>query len=356
VLLSAWYVVLQRVLQLVVLRLRSREFKELEIVVLRHEMAILRRRTRQRSMTTADRVFLAATSRLLPRPLWNAFFVKPATLLDWHRRLVARRWTYRRRPGRRPMSREVRELILRIARENPRWGYQRIVGELKGLSVAVSATTVRNVLRRALLGPAGGRPGPSWRQFLQAQARSLIAVDFFTVDTIWLQRLYVLFFIEVGSRRVHFAGCTAHPDQEWVTQHARQVAWLLAERAEPVRWLIRDRDHKFTRSFDDVFKGAGIRIVRTPIQAPQANAIAERFVRTVRSECLDWLLILSAGHLAGILTVYIDHYNRHRPHRSLDLTPPNGPSANDDRAHQDNLLVVQRDRLGGLVHEYERVA
>ena len=209
-LLSAWYVVLQRVLQLVVLRLHSREFKELEIVVLRHEMAILRRRTCRPSMTTADRVFLTATSRLLPRPIWNAFFVKPATLLDWHRRLVARRWTYRRRPGRRPMSREVRELILRIARENPRWGYLRIVGELKGLGVAVSATTVRNVVRRALLGPAGGRSGPSWRQFLQAQARSLIAVDFFTVDTIWLQRLYVLFFIEVGSRRVHFAGCTAH--------------------------------------------------------------------------------------------------------------------------------------------------
>lgn len=261
-LLSSWYVVLQRVLQLVVLRLRSREFKELEIVVLRHEMAILRRRTGRPSLTTADRVFLAATSRLLPRPIWNAFFVKPATLLDWHRRLVARRWTYRRRTGRRPMSREVRQLILRIARENPRWGYQRIVGELKGLGVAVSATTVRNVLRRALLGPAGGRPGPSWRQFLQTQARSLIAVDFFTVDTIWLQRLYVLFFIEIGSRRVHFAGCTAHPGQEWVTQRARQVAWTVSERAEPIRRLIRDRDHKFTRSFDDVFGGAGIRIVR----------------------------------------------------------------------------------------------
>ena len=355
-LLSAWYVVLQRVLQLVVLRLRSREFKELEIVVLRHEMAILRRRTCRPSMTTADRVFLAAASRLLPRPLWNAFLVKPATLLDWHRRLVARRWTYRRRPGRKPVSREVRELILRIARENPRWGYKRIVGELKGLGVAVSATSVRNVLRRARLGPAGGRPGPSWRQFLQAQARSLIAVDFFTVDTIWLQRLYVMFFIEVGSRRVHFAGCTAHPDQGWVTQHARQVAWTLSERAEPVRWLIRDRDHKFTRSFDAVFQGAAIRIVRTPIQAPQANAIAERFVRTVRSECLDWLLILSAGHLERILTVHIDHYNRHRPHRSLDLTPPNGLSAKDDRRHQDYQHVVQRDRLGGLVREYERVA
>ena len=202
-LLSAWYVVLQRVLQLVVLRLRSRKFKELEIVVLRHEMAILRRRTWRPSMTTADRVFLAATSRLLPRPLWNAFFVKPATLLDWHRRLVVRRWTYQRRPGRRPMSREVRELILRIARENPRWGYKRIVGELKGLGVAVSATTVRNVLRRVPLGPAGGRPGPSWRQFLQAQARSLIAVDFFTVDTIWLQRLYYC------SSKSAVAGCTS---------------------------------------------------------------------------------------------------------------------------------------------------
>jgi len=356
VLLFAWYLVLQRVLQLVVLRFRSREFKELEIVVLRHEMAILRRRTCRPSLMTGDRVFLAATSRLLPRPLWNAFLVKPATLLDWHRRLVARRWTYRRRRGRRPMSSEVRELILRIARENPRWGYLRILGELKGLGVAVSATTVRNVLRSALLGPAGGRPGPSWRQFLQAQARSLIAVDFFTVDTIWLQRLYVLFFIEVGSRRVHFAGYTAHPDQEWVTQQARQVVWAVSERAEPVRWLIRDRDHKFTRSFDDVFGGAGIRIVRTPIQAPQANAIAERFVRTVRAECLDWLLMLSAGQLERILTVYIDHYNRHRPHRSLDLTPPNGPRANDDRAHTDNRIVVQCERLGGLVHEYERAA
>jgi putative transposase len=232
----------------------------------------------------------------------------------------------------------------------------RRLGELKGLGVAVSATTIRNVLRRALLGPTGGRPGPSWRQFPQAQAKSLIAVDFFTVDTIWLQRLYVLFFIEVGSRRVHFAGCTAHPDQEWVTQQARQVAWTVSERAEPVRRLIRDRDRKFTRSFDDVFGGAGIRIVRTPIQAPRANAIAERFVRTVRSECLDWLLILSAGHLERILTVYIDHYNRHRPHRSLDLTPPNGPSANDDRAHPHKLMMVQRDRLGGLVHEYERAA
>ena len=164
-----------------------------------------------------DRVFLAASSRLLPRSFWTVFLVKPATLLEWHRRLVARRWTYRRRAGRKPTRREVRQLILRIARENPRWGYQRIVGEMKGLGVVVSATTVRNVLREEHVGPAGRRSGPSWRQFLQSQAKSLIAVDFFTVDTVWLRRLYVLFFIEAATRRVHFAGCTAHPDGAWVT-------------------------------------------------------------------------------------------------------------------------------------------
>src|SRR5215470_8786339 len=146
----------------------------------------------------ADPVFLAAASRLLPRPIWTSFLVKPATLLDWHRRLVAKRWTCRRRTGRRPISREARELILRLARENPRWGYQRIVGELKGLGVVVSATTVKKVLREEQLGPAGKRTGPSWREFLRVQAKSIIAVDFFTVDTVWLQRLYELFFIEAA--------------------------------------------------------------------------------------------------------------------------------------------------------------
>jgi hypothetical protein len=196
---------------------------------------------------------------------------KPATVLEWHRRLVAKRWTYRRRVGRRPIGREIRELIVRLAQENPRWGYQRIVGELKGLGVLVSATTVRKVLRAAHLGPAGTRPGSSWRDFLRAHARSVIAVDFFTVDTIWLRRLYVLFFIEVASRRVHLAGCTSHPDEEWVTQKAWQLAWMLAERPEPLRLLIRDNDRKFTRRFDDVFQAIGIRVARTPIQAPQAK-------------------------------------------------------------------------------------
>ena len=204
----------------------------------------------------ADRSFLTAASRLLPRIRWSSFLVTPTTLLGWHRRLVANRWTYPRRAGRPPIGREVRAVIIRLARENPRWGYQRIVGELKGLGVIVSATTVRKILHEHQLGPAGTRRGPSWREFLRAQAHSLMAVDFFTVDTVWLQRLYVLFFIEVGSRRVHLAGCTAHPDGEWVTQQARQVAWALAEREQPVRFLIRDHDGKFHEQLRCGLRGA----------------------------------------------------------------------------------------------------
>jgi hypothetical protein len=216
--------VVRCVLQLVFLRPRSQDFKELEIVVLRHELSVLRRQTRRPQLTMTDRIFLAAASRLLPRSRWRSFLVTPATLLRWHRRLVARRWTYSNRNGRPPIGDEIRELVLRLARENPRWGYQRIAGELNGLGMIISATTVRKILRRAGLGPAGQRPGLSWRAFLRGQAASLLAVDFFTVETISLQRLYVLFFIELDSRRVHLVGCTANPTGAWVTQQARQFA------------------------------------------------------------------------------------------------------------------------------------
>jgi transposase InsO family protein len=183
-----------------------------------------------------------------------------------------------------------------------------------------------------------------------------MAVDFFPVDTVWLQRLYVLFFIEIGSRRVHLAGCAAHPDAEWVTQQARQVAWTFAERAEPVRFLIRDHDRNFTRSFDAVFEAENIGIVRTLIQVPEANGIAERFVRTARSECLDWLLILNARHLERALTVFVDHYKGWRPHRSLDLAPPNGRTSAAPWTGTQPISLKRRDRLGGLLHEYERAA
>jgi transposase InsO family protein len=353
---SLCYLVFRCVLQLVALRPRSEDFKELEIVVLRHELSVLRRQTRRPQLTTTDRVFLAAASQLLPRSSWRSFLVTPATLLRWHRRLVARRWTYGGRSGRPPIGGEISVLVLRLARENPRWGYQRIVGELHGLGITVSATTVRKILRLAGLGPAGQRAGLSWRAFLRAQAKSMLAVDFFTVETVSLQRLYVLSFIELASRRVHLAGCTANPTGDWVTQQARQIAWTLRERSTPLRFLIRDRDSKFTHDFDTVFRSEGIEIIRTPVRAPKANAIAERFVRTVRSECLDWLLIVNRRHLERVLRVYVDHYNNHRPHRSLNLAPPDPTARNVAVLHPSAAVVERRDRLGGLLHEYSLAA
>jgi putative transposase len=331
---SFWYVLVGRLLQLAALRFRSQEFKELEIVVLRHELAVLRRQAGRPELGTADRVFLAAASRLLPRTSWCSFVVSPTTLLRWHRRLVAKRWTYPGRVGRPPIGGEIRELVLRLARENPRWGYQRIAGELRGLGFAVAATTVRKLLREAGLGPAGERVGLSWRQFLRTQAQSMLAVDFFTVETVGLQRLYVLFVIELGSRRVHLAGCTPNPDCAWVTQQARQLAWTSTERSPRPRFLIRDRDSKFTRDFDTVFRSEGIEIIQTPVRSPKANAIAERFVRTVRSECLDWLLILNRRHLERVLRVFVHHYNGHRPHRSLGLAPPEPQQPNTPGSHR----------------------
>jgi transposase InsO family protein len=345
--------VLRRVLQLAAWRFRSNDLKELEIVVLRQEVAILRRRTRRPAMTWSDRLFLAAASRLLPRARWRSFIITPGTLLRWHRCLVAKRWTYARRAGRPPIRREIRALVVRFARDNPRWGYQRIVGELKGLGMVVSATTVRTWLRAASLGPAGMRGGMTWREFVRAHRRSMLAVDFFTVETIWLQRLYVLLFIELRSRCVHVAGCTPTPSALWVTQQARQLTWTLAERPESFRFLIRDRDQKFTDSFDEVFRGSGIAIVRTPFRAPQANGVAERFVRTVRSECLDRLLILNTQHLERVLDVFVEHYNGHRPPRALALTPPRPARPPMVPATEwGEARVQRRDRLGGVVHEY----
>jgi transposase InsO family protein len=352
---SLCYLAFRCVLRLVLLCPRSTEFKELEIVVLRHQLAVLRRQTGRPQLTTTDRVFLAAASRLLPRSRWKSFLVTPNTLLRWHRRLVARRWRYASRRGRPQIGGEIHELVLRFARENPRWGYQRIVGELSGLGLVVSATTVKKILREAGLGPVGSRAGLSWRAFLRAHAQSMLAVDFFTVETISLQRLYVLFFIELGSRRVHLAGCTANPTGPWVTQQTRHFTWTLLARPRAFRFLIRDRDGKFTRDFDAVFASEGIRIIKSPVRAPKANAIAERFVRTIRAECLDWLLIVNRRHLERVLRVFARHYNSHRPHRSLDLNPPDPLARQLPVLYSPTAVVERRDRLGGLIHEY-RVA
>jgi transposase InsO family protein len=302
-------------------------------------------------------MFLAAASRLQGRASRPSLFVRPDTLLGWHRRLVRRRWTYaRRRPGRPPVSEEIRALVLRLARENPRWGYQRIVGELAGVGVGVSATTVAKVLRHAGVSPAGARSQLSWREFLRAHAESISACDFFTVDTLWLGRLYVLFFLELSSRRVRFAGCTANPDGRWVAQQARQLAWSLPERATPARFLIHDRDSLFGRSFDDVFRSEGLEIIRTPCRAPQANAFAERWVGTIRRDCLDWLLISSRRQLERVLRVYVDHYNTHRPHRALGLTPPMPGQRLRPVGSNAPAPLHRHDRLGGLIHEYALAA
>jgi transposase InsO family protein len=248
---------------------------------------------------------------------------------------------------------DIQQLIIRLAKENPRWGYQRIQGELQQLGVQVSATTIRTMLRRHGLDPAPRRVATTWRAFLRQQAAGIMACDFFTVDTVWLRRLYVLFFIELSSRRVHLAGATAHPDGAWVTQQARN---LLMGEHRPLQFLIRDRDAKFSRAFDDVFRSEGIEVPITPVRAPNANAYAERWIRTVRAECLDWLLIIGRGHLEQVLRVYIEHYNAHRPHRALGLQPPD-PAVGPALSSKDQLAQVhRRDLLGGLVHEYRRAA
>jgi len=271
-----------------------------------------------------DRLVLATLSRLLPRERWPIFLVTPATLMRWHRDLVQRRWTYppTGRSKRRCLHPDVVELVLRLARENPRWGYLRIVGECRKLDIRISATSVRTILRRHHLGPAPRRRGPTWTEFLRAQAAGTLACDFLTVETIGLTRLYVLFVIELDRRRVHLAGITAHPTGMWVAQAARNLLMDLDEHAHRFRFLVRDRDAKFTNSFDTAFKAAGIEIIKIPPQAPRANAFAERWVRTVRTECLDWILICSHGHLLRVLTAYLAHYNTARPHRGIDLDVP----------------------------------
>jgi transposase InsO family protein len=301
---------------------------------------------------------LAWLAKLLPRDRWRAFLVTPATLLRWHRELVARRWTYPATGrGQRGLHEATVELVLSLARENPRWGYLRIVGEMRKLGVRVSATSVRTILRRHGLGPAPRRGGPSWVDFLRAQAAGTVATDFFTVDTVGLTRLYVLFFIEVERRRVHLAGITAHPDGAWVTQQARNLLMGLGERAEGFRFLIRDRDTKFSGCFDSVFTGAGVTVVKTPPRAPRANAYAERWVRTVRTECVDWVLIVNQAHLHRVLSAYLAHYNTARPHRSLNLEVPVPVSvAEADRARAADGAIERVDVLGGLIHEYRRAA
>lgn len=344
------YFVARNLFALVWLLARPRPSKELEVLVLRHELAILRRQAPRAKLTRADRALLAMLSRSLPRAAWVAFSFKPETLFRWHRQLIARRWTYaHRRPGRPPLKRSLRELILRLAGENPHWGYKRIVGELKCLGIPVSATSVRKVLLEAGLQPAPQRTHSTWRAFLRAQAASMLACDFLTVETALLQRIYVLFFISLATRRIEYVACSSNPDGRWVAQQARNLVMQLDDE-QTFRFLIHDRDTKFSHAFDEIFRTEGIRVIRTPVQAPNANAFAERWVRTVRTDCLDRILILGRRHLEHVLRVYRRHYNEHRPHRALQLLPPCG---RDPTPRTEPAGLRRRDLLGGLIHEYD---
>ncbi|MEV4354206.1 integrase core domain-containing protein [Nonomuraea sp. NPDC049625] len=356
---SSLYLILGRVFQLLVLLGRGDRAKAAEIVVLRHQVAVLRRRVNRPDLHLGGRVGLAALSRLLPRSSWDVFFVTSATLLRWHRALVMRRWTYRsKRPGRPSTRADVREAVLRLALENPSWGYQRISGELAGAGLRIPPSTVRDILKRAGLASAPRRTGPSWSQFLKAQAKGIWACELFHVDPIFLKRLYVLFVIEHATRVVHVAGVTTHPTGTWAAQQARNLVVNLGERAEGITFLIRDRDRdaKFTAVFDEVFTSLGARIIMTPVRAPRANAIAERWVGTVRRECTDRLLVYGEGHLRRVLQTYERHYSRYRPHRSRDRRPPQPPRASAPPSDLDQVRLQRRQVLDGLINQYRRAA
>jgi putative transposase len=350
------YLLFCQVLRWLALLTRSSAAKDAELLMLRHEVAVLRRQVARPRIDWADRAVLAGLARLLPRPAWRGMLVQPATLLRWHRDLVRRRWTYPHRRGRPALAAELRELVLRLARENPTWGYRRIHGELcrLGYKDRIGASTVWTILQRAGVAPAPARSALTWRQFLRAQARGVLAVDFFTVDTVFLQRLYVLFVIEVATRRVHVLDVTSHPVGARVVQQARNLLMAIGDDLGRFRFLIRDRDTKFTAAFDAVFAAEGIEVLRTPVRAPRANAYAERWVGTVRREALDRMLIFGGRHLVSVLAEYAEHYNVHRPHRALGQVPPLG--LGESAVVVSAGRVVRRDRLGGLIHEYAQVA
>jgi putative transposase len=361
VLLKIVYLLVRRLLGLAVLVFRKDLAKDAELLVLRHENAVLRRHVSRVRYDPADRVWFAALARLLPRRRWTDIFpVAPATLPAWHRKLAGRKYDTngRCKPGRPPTAPSIARLIVRLAKENPLWGHRRIHGELTKLGIAVAPSTVWEILHAAGIDPAPRRTGPTWRQFLAAQAAGILAVDFLHVDTVLLNRLYVLVFIEHGTRRMHLGGVTANPTGEWTVQQARNLTLTLGQRFEDIRFLLRDHGSNFTASFDAVFQAAGTRILVSAVQAPRMNATCERLVGALRREILDRMLILGEQHLRAVLNEYQTHYNTARPHQGIAQRVP------DDELDApcttvtavDSQHIRRKPVLGGLINEYAHAA
>jgi putative transposase len=349
------YLVVSTLVSWMVLLTRSGAAKDVEILVLRQQLAVLHRNAPRPRLSWADRAFIAALVRRLPRHRRIGLHVTPATILRWHQRLVARRWTtHHRPPGRPAIPAGLRALALRLATENPTWGYRRIHGELASLGYQIGASTVWKILKAARIDPSPRRSGPTWTEFLQAQAHAILAADLFHVDTITLTRLYAFFIVEHATRQVHILGVAAHPTGAWLTQLARGLTMDLDDAGKSFRFFIRDRDTKFTAMFDSVFRGAGIQVIKTPVRAPRANAIAERFVGSIRRELLDRILIINQHHAVSLLAQYQDHFNHHRPHRALGQASP--LRTLPEPRQTDTSGVRRLDRLGGLLHEYRQVA
>ncbi len=349
------YLVFVRLCGWLVLLGRSSASKDAELLVLRHEVAVLRRANPRPRLDWADRAVLAALIRLLSARLRRHRLVTPGTVLRWHRRLVTRKWTYPHRMGRPPVSAEIAALIERLATENRGWGYKRIQGELLKLGHPVGASTIRRVLRALKIPPVPERrTDTTWRQFLHMQASTMLAADFFHVDcAMTLRRLYCLFVMEIGSRCVHILGVTANPDGPWTVQQIRNLLMDLGDRAADFRFLVRDRAGQFTISFDAVLADAGIEAVKIPPRSPRANAYAERFVLTARTEVTDRMLIFGRRHLDLVLAEYEAHYNGRRPHRSRQLQPPRPDHPVADLSRK---RIQRRPVLSGLINEYERAA
>jgi putative transposase len=356
------FLVVSRAMSLIRLSHRESWWKDAEILMLRHKLAVAQRqRPREHArLTWPDRAWLALLAGTLPveRLAGMRLIVTPGTILRWHRDIVRRRWARVSRQGRsgRPAThRNVRSVVLRLARENESWGYRRIHGELVALGITVAPSTVWQILKDAGIGPAPRRDGPGWADFLRSQAQGILALDFFAADLLNGTKVYVLAVIEHGTRRVRILGATGHPVQSWVVQQARNLLMDLDDAGMSVKFVLHDRDASFTAAFDAVFRAAGARVVRSAIQAPRMNSIMERWIGSCRRELLNQTLIWNQRHLMTALREYEDFYNTHRPHRTLNQAAPLRPLP-DGVTNLDRLRVRRRDRADGVIHEYRLVA